>query len=432
MKRNRFFAAFAASATLLAGLAAGAPAANPAESTETPGVAEPNASTPSSPSSGGSSPDAFYVSPQAIGEQALAAGRAAEAAENLRIASFGLLDQPEKLSGCLVSLAVAQQRAGRTAEAEATLRRFQAVQELFPSWGRLALAPELRSEFVALARKRLPGLNLESPREAERRPAPVSPAAPSAETRPPSPPIAAAPPTVAPPALPGPAALPVALEAPPAPKPVPAPTERPEKPAAGGLERTSAPVRPAPATSARAFPAGFFDREVRTGPGVIFEIRPDQARLFVDGRYVGVSGDWGDGTGRPFPLAAGEHDVRAVLPGYRELRLRLVAESSRTADAVASADLVRLERRSFRRIPRPDYVTAGRVAFAPELRGAEVAVDGEPTGAADRFTVSAPMRLSGPAVHDVVLSKPGRPARTIRVLASPTAGTDLVVVRAVL
>ncbi|HWC64558.1 MAG TPA: hypothetical protein VG777_00645, partial [Thermoanaerobaculia bacterium] len=75
------------------------------------------------------------------------------------------------------------------------------------------------------------------------------------------------------------------------------------------------------------------------------------------------------------------------------------------------------------------YVTAGRIAFAPELRGAEVAVDGEASGSADRFTTAAPMRLAGPAVHDVVLSRAGRPARTIRILASPTAGTDLVVVR---
>jgi hypothetical protein len=491
MRRDRFLAAFAAFSMALAASAVEGQPANATDPNATPNAAEPNAvriaaepnvarnaaepnAAPNtenavppaeapSPAPAAASPDAFYASRRALGEQALAAGRAAEAADNLRVASFGLLDRPEKLSECLVSLAIAQQRAGRTADADATLRRFQSVQELFPSWGRLALAPDVRSEFVALARKRLPGLNLESPREAERRPPPVPPGAPAAEARPPSRPIAEtparteAPPKTGAPSAAPPAPVPVALGPPPPPKPVRVLPEAPPAPKPAAVVAEVLPASgPAAAASERAprgdpaafekppaaegrgtaasgtFPSGFVDREVRTGKAVVFEIQPDQARLFVDGRYVGIAGDWSDGTGRPFPLRAGEHDVRAVLPGYRELRLRLVADPSRSGDTVAAAELVRLERRSFRRIPRPDYVTAGRVAFAPELRGAEVAVDGEPTGAADRFTVSAPMRLNGPAVHDVVLSKPGRPARTIRVLASPMAGNDLVVVRTVL
>ena len=424
MNRFRFFAAMAAVAVALAGSAAGAPA---------PGVAEPAApAVPPAPQpavpppASTPSPDAFYEGRLTIGEQALSAGRAAEAADDLRVASFGLLDRPEKLSECLVWLAVAQQRAGRIADAEATLRRFQAVQALFPSWGRLALAPEMKGEFEALARKRLPGLRLEDLRDAERRPAPAPapPAAPSGEARPPTPPVAenparpAAPPVVAPPVL-RPAPVPVALENPPAPRPLAV------RAAASG----TAPAAPSASSPVAPVGHGFFDRELRTGRSVVFEIRPDQARLFVDGRYVGVSADWGGGGGRPFPLASGEHAVRAVLPGYRELRLRVIADPSDAPGTIAAAELARLERRSFRRIPRAEYVTAGRIAFAPELRGAEVAVDGEPTGAADRFTPSAPMLLTGPAVHDVVLSRPGRPARTIRILASPTAGSGLVVVR---
>jgi hypothetical protein len=481
MNRVRSFAAFAAVAGALAGAAAGAPAGAAGDpATASSSVPANSAAAPAAPASPVS--DAFYLSRLRIGEQALSAGRAAEAADNLRVASFGLLDEPEKLSESLVWLALAQQRAGRGAEADATLRRFQSVQALFPSWGRLDLDPGMRREFEALLRKRLPGSTLESPREAERGPTPppAPPVAPSAEAGPPVRPVPAAPaqavpappattsagerpsaapvreasasaptavvprrvpalpsttsagerPTTAPvreaststappPVVPRPVPVAVVLEKPPAPRPVAVrPPPSPEVP-------------PASATSA-SFPKGFADREVRTRRAVIFQIRPDQARLYVDGRYVGVSADWGGGEGRPFPLAAGEHAVRAVLPGYRELRIRVVADPSLSSDAIAAAELPHLERRSFRRIPRPDYVTSGRIAFAPELRGAAVAVDGEPNGAADRFTVSAPMRLTGPAVHDLVLSRPGRPARTIRVLASPTAGSDLVVVRAVL
>lgn len=201
MKGDRSAAAFAAWTTFLAGLAMGSPpAANAAPSV--PGVAAANRAEASTPATsagdlnaspgrpaGAGSPAAFYASRLAAGEQALAAGRAAEAADNLRVASFGLLDQPEKLSECLVLLAVAQQRAGRTADAEATLRRFRSAQELFPSWERLALAPEWRSEFVALARKRLPEMNLEMPHEAGRRPPPGA----SSGAQPPSTPIGKAP-----------------------------------------------------------------------------------------------------------------------------------------------------------------------------------------------------------------------------------------------
>jgi len=207
MKGHRSVAAFAVWTTFLAGLAMGSPPApnaapsapglaagdstpgNRAEDpTQATGAADRDAQPPSPDRTG--SPEAFYASRLAAGKQTLAAGRAAEAADNLRVASFGLLDQPEKLSECLVLLAVAQQRAGRTADAEATLRRFRSAQELFPSWDRLALAPELRSEFVALARKRLPEMNLEMPHEAGRRPPPGDP---SSGAQPPSTPIGKAP-----------------------------------------------------------------------------------------------------------------------------------------------------------------------------------------------------------------------------------------------
>jgi len=36
--------------------------------------------------------------------------------------------------------------------------------------------------------------------------------------------------------------------------------------------------------------------------------------------------------------------------------------------------------------------------------------------------------LPGPAVHEVVLWRAGRPPRTVRVLAASTAGRDLVVI----
>ncbi|HWC64478.1 MAG TPA: hypothetical protein VG777_00240, partial [Thermoanaerobaculia bacterium] len=341
MRTRIFPIALAIAASSAALFASPAPAPGPAPALPGGGPA-PTAASPSPPEpspAGGaaSSARAFYTSRMQIGEQALSAGNAAEAADDLRVASFGLLDEPEKLSECLVWLAVAQQRARRSAEAETTLKRFQAVQALFPSWGRLALVPDIRSEFEALVRKRMPGMTLESPREASRAPEPR----PDTRSAPAPPPPATPAPRPAAGAALRPAPLPVALGTPAAPPPTMA--------VPASLRSSSAPA-PAPA---RRTPPARFDRELRTRSAVIFEIRPDQARLFVDGKYVGVSADWGGRGGRPFPLAPGEHTVRATLPGFRDVALRIAADPSAPSDALAAIELPRRERRSYRRIPPP-------------------------------------------------------------------------------
>jgi len=103
----------------------------------------------------------FYEGQMRAGEQALAAGRAAESIDALRVASFGLLEKPALLSECLASLAVAQSRTHRAAEADATLQRFRAVQALFPAQTSLSAASaDVRTAFEAFARQRIPGFAL--------------------------------------------------------------------------------------------------------------------------------------------------------------------------------------------------------------------------------------------------------------------------------
>lgn len=118
--------------------------------------------------------DDFYEARMRMGEQALAAGHAAEAADALRVASFGLLEKPELLSRCLAELAVAQTRAGRPSDADATLQRFRAVQALFPAQVNLSSTPpDVRTAFETFARQRVPGFTLGpagSSREARRSP----------------------------------------------------------------------------------------------------------------------------------------------------------------------------------------------------------------------------------------------------------------------
>jgi len=106
----------------------------------------------------------FYEGQMRSGEQTLAAGQAAESIDALRVASFGLLEKPALLSECLAALAVAQSRAHRAADADATLQRFRAVQALFPAQTSLSSASaDVRTAFEAFARRRVPGFTLGGP-----------------------------------------------------------------------------------------------------------------------------------------------------------------------------------------------------------------------------------------------------------------------------
>ncbi|MGE5276293.1 MAG: energy transducer TonB [Acidobacteriota bacterium] len=111
----------------------------------------------------------FYEGRLRSGEAALADGRAVDAAEDLRIAAFGLLDKPALLCQALANLAVAQSSSGHPAETKATLQRFAEVQRRFPACREAHLDDSRRTELNALARKMLP------PATAEQLLAPTSP-----------------------------------------------------------------------------------------------------------------------------------------------------------------------------------------------------------------------------------------------------------------
>lgn len=100
-------------------------------------------------------PPDYYEARLRAGEAALTAGRAAEAAEDLRIAAFGLLGQPPLLCRALANLAVAQDRAARPAEAKATLRRIAEIENGFPACREADLDSARRAELGVLARKLL-------------------------------------------------------------------------------------------------------------------------------------------------------------------------------------------------------------------------------------------------------------------------------------
>jgi serine/threonine protein kinase len=188
-------------------------------------------------------------------------------------------------------------------------------------------------------------------------------------------------------------------------------------------ERSEPQSKPSPSSSPN--PAPPADRVYHTGHGMKFQISPDQARLYVDGYYVGVADDWDNhGGGKVFPFTAGTHTVHAVLPGYRDLHLQIVVEPSAREAESAGDDMARLSKEPFAKVPKVDYATISSIYFSPKLGPAEIKLDGKPIGTAAQFSSSSPLKLSGPTVHDIQITRPGSPPTAIRVLTASTAGKD--------
>ena len=89
------------------------------------------------------------------GERACQAKKWVEAIDQLRIACFGLLDQPLYLSEGLAVLALAQNGAGKAAAVDTTLGRFVEVEQLFGVWAKVPLQRDVRAEFETLLTKRV-------------------------------------------------------------------------------------------------------------------------------------------------------------------------------------------------------------------------------------------------------------------------------------
>jgi len=158
--------------------------------------------------------DDFYAQRLALGKQAFAEGKPAVAAEELRVACFGMLDAPEALLDCVARLALAQDRAGRTADADATMDRFVLLNGRLGLFAQLPLEPGLKQPFRDLVLKRK-GVDLSPP-------APTATAT-AAPTRTP---VATSTPVATPTATPTPSPTPSPTRAS-TPKPTPTPAPRP-------------------------------------------------------------------------------------------------------------------------------------------------------------------------------------------------------------
>ena len=215
------------------------------------------------------------------------------------------------------------------------------------------------------------------------------------------------------------------------------PRERPTAVAREASREAPAPAatESAPPPAASQAPAGNgsraqepADRVYHTRRSARFGVSPDQARIYVDGRFVGIADDWdGHGGGRELEFTNGPHRVRLELPGYETIQIDMVVAPSADDDTVKLDD----ELKRLSKVPYPKIgpsiagdTRTGLVEFEVEPADATLSEGDRKLGTAAEFGPSSPLKLSGPKVHDFVLSAPGFEPKTVRVLVSQNADHD--------
>ncbi|MBV8203376.1 MAG: hypothetical protein JOZ15_22400, partial [Acidobacteria bacterium] len=106
--------------------------------------------------------DPFYLDLLRDGIQSYDRGDYAGAAKQLRVACFGMLDEPRQLAACLTRLALAQAAAGNTDAFRETFRRIVEVEDRFGAYGKADLPPEVRDAFEQRALAAVPAGTLEA------------------------------------------------------------------------------------------------------------------------------------------------------------------------------------------------------------------------------------------------------------------------------
>jgi predicted Ser/Thr protein kinase len=212
----------------------------------------------------------------------------------------------------------------------------------------------------------------------------------------------------------------------PAPAPTRVPRVAPTSPRVAPAAVATSPDEPS-AIAEQHGPRDVADNVYRTRRYGKFGVSPDQARMYVDGRYVGIADDWDDrGGGKKFEFhREGTHRVRFELPGYRTLNVDVIVSSGADDDTADVGDELKRESRvPFPKLSSPDGHTVGPVIFEVEPADATVSENGRTLGPASSFGPSSPLRLSGPAVHDLVVAAPGRKSKTLRILVAGNADSN--------
>jgi hypothetical protein len=218
-------------------------------------------------------------------------------------------------------------------------------------------------------------------------------------------------------------------------EPSPVPTRRPRvRPAAAAGSAVAASGGPSsgpvPAPTARPADLSYAVKRL-----VKINVSPGQARVFLDGKCIGISDDW-DGAGGGALLSfnvEGNHRLRFTYPGHRDLHVDLAVKSN------AVDDRIEIDTEMQKGAPegptgpegkfrRPRYRTVRPANFSVEPADATVSVNGRELGPASKWA-KEDLIFADQAVYDVTLSAPGYEPLTVRVLSAPTAGEVRAVIK---
>jgi hypothetical protein len=106
--------------------------------------------------------DPFYQTLLRDGQHAYDRKDYTTAARDLRLACFGMLDEPRQLADCLARLALAQDRLDDVAAFRDTFQRLVEIEERFKAYSQADLAPELRAGLEQRLAARIPAATLAS------------------------------------------------------------------------------------------------------------------------------------------------------------------------------------------------------------------------------------------------------------------------------
>ncbi len=106
--------------------------------------------------------DPFYLERLEEGSLAYRRGDFTTAAKELRIACFGLLEEPPLLVDCLSRLALTQAGLDDGAAFDQTFRRILEIEDRFSVWAEAALEPELRARLEQEIARRIPARLLQA------------------------------------------------------------------------------------------------------------------------------------------------------------------------------------------------------------------------------------------------------------------------------
>jgi serine/threonine protein kinase len=206
-----------------------------------------------------------------------------------------------------------------------------------------------------------------------------------------------------------------------------APTKKARVKPTAALEEAPAPAAVVP-TAPKAPAQKPADLTVTIRRFLKIDVSPSQARVYLDGRYIGISDDWDDSGGGSllaFNLE-GTHRVRLCAPEHRDLLVDLIVRSTATDDKVTIDQ--KLEKGTPEgptgpegKLKHPSYRTVRGAVFNVVPPDATVSVNGRELGPASKFA-KEDLQFADMAVYEVLLTAPGYESKSLRILVGPAAG----------